>query len=75
MSGTHIFIIVWCALAISWGVFLVVRREWMSALARELKQHNGMRIAFGSQSPRWMVSGGVAFIVVGAALIVFLVSR
>lgn len=72
MTVARVFALVWGALAVSWGLFLIIRRNWLSELARELKQHNGMRIAFGSQSPTWMLAGGVAFLVLGAACLTIL---
>lgn len=75
MSFARVFALVWGALAISWGLFLIIRRNWLSELAKELKQQNGMRIAFGSQSPRWMLSGGIVFLVAGVALLAFILSH
>jgi hypothetical protein len=67
VTVARVFALVWGALAVSWGLFLIIRRNWLSELAQELKKQNGMRIAFGSQSPVWMLAGGVAFLVVGLA--------
>lgn len=72
MTFARVFALVWSALAVSWGLFLIIRRNWLSELARELKQQNGMRIAFGSQSPRWMLVGGIAFLVAGLVCLVLL---
>lgn len=69
MTVARVFALVWGALAISWGLFLIIRRNWLSELAQELKRQNGMRIAFGSQSPVWMFAGGIAFLVLGLACI------
>ena len=72
MTVARVFALVWGALAVSWGLFLIIRRNWLSELARELKQQNGMRIAFGSQSPVWMLTGGIAFLVLGVACLTIL---
>ncbi|GAA4172251.1 hypothetical protein [Gryllotalpicola koreensis] len=72
MTAARIFVLVWGALAVSWGLFLIIRRNWLSELARELKQQNGMRIAFGSQSPVWMLAGGIIFLVAGLASLTIL---
>jgi hypothetical protein len=72
VTVARVFALVWGALAVSWGLFLIIRRNWISELAKELKRQNGMRIAFGSQSPVWMLVGGVVFLVAGLACIVVL---
>lgn len=72
MTVARVFALVWGALAISWGLFLIIRRNWISELAQELKRQNGMRIAFGSQSPVWMLTGGIVFLVAGLACLVVL---
>ena len=46
MTVARVFALVWGALAVSWGLFLIIRRNWLSELAQELKRQNGMRIAF-----------------------------
>lgn len=73
MTFARIFVLIWGALAISWGLFLIIRRNWLSELAQELKRTNGMRIALGSQSPRWMLIGGIVFLAAGLACLGFLV--
>ncbi|MCL2795364.1 MAG: hypothetical protein FWD85_08660 [Microbacteriaceae bacterium] len=73
MTAARVFLLIWGALAVSWGLFLIIRRNWLSELAQELKRTNGMRIAFGSQSPLWMLIGGVFFLAAGIACLVFLV--
>jgi len=73
VTFARIFALVWAALAVSWGLFLIIRRNWLAELAQELKRQNGMRIAFGSQSPAWMVAGGIAFLAIGVACLVALV--
>jgi hypothetical protein len=72
VTAARIFVLVWGALAVSWGLFLIIRRNWLSELARDLKQQNGMRIAFGSQSPVWMLVGGVVFLAAGVACLAIL---
>jgi hypothetical protein len=72
VTFARVFALVWSALAVSWGLFLIIRRNWLSELAHELKKQNGMRIAFGSQSPRWMLTGGIAFLIAGLACLVIL---
>jgi hypothetical protein len=67
VTVARVFALVWGALAVSWGLFLIIRRNWLSELAHELKRQNGMRIAFGSQSPAWMLAGGIVFLVAGLA--------
>lgn len=72
MTFARVFVLIWCALAISWGLFLIIRRNWLSELAQELKRTNGMRLALGSQSPVWMLTGGIAFLVIGLGCLGFL---
>ena len=72
MDFARVFVLIWGALAISWGLFLIIRRNWMSELAQELKRTNGMRLAIGSQSPVWMLVGGILFLIAGVACLVFL---
>jgi len=72
VTFARVFVLIWGALAVSWGLFLIIRRNWLSELARELKRTNGMRIALGSQSPVWMVTGGIVFLAAGLACLAFL---
>jgi hypothetical protein len=72
VTVARVFALVWGALAVSWGLFLIIRRNWLAELAQELKRQNGMRIAFGSQSPAWMLAGGIVFLLAGLVCLVLL---
>jgi len=74
VTVARVFALVWGALAVSWGLFLIIRRNWLSELAQELKRQNGMRIAFGSQSPTWMLVGGIAFFAAGLVCLGLLIA-
>jgi hypothetical protein len=74
VTVARVFVLVWGALAVSWGLFLIIRRNWLAELAQELKRQNGMRIAFGSQSPAWILAGGIAFLLAGLVCLGLLVA-